>query len=105
MIAAQFIFEPGEYDDEFHSLDDAIEAEAATMPGFLGVDKWVSQDGTKINVIYYFESMSDLTKLGRFDEHRDAKSKVNRWYKGYRVVVTEVTATYGNMPHLASRDA
>lgn len=105
MIAAQFIFEPGEYDEEFHRLDDSIEAEAKALPGFLGIDKWVSEDGSRINVIYYFQAMSDLTKLGRFGDHREAKSKVSAWYKGYRVVVTEVTATYGTMPHLAAGDA
>jgi len=102
MIAAQFIFEPGEYDDEFHRLDDSIDNDANTIPGFLGTDRWVSADGLTINAIYYFDDMSALTKLGRFDDHRTAKREVDRWYKGYRVIVTEVTATYGNMPHIAS---
>jgi hypothetical protein len=102
MIAAQFIFEPGEYDDEFHRLDDSIDNDAKSIPGFLGTDRWVSADGLTINAIYYFADMSALTKLGRFDDHRTAKSQVDRWYKGYRVIVTEVTATYGNMPHIAS---
>ena len=102
MIATQFIFEPGEYDDEFHRLDDSIDNDAKTIPGFLGTDRWVSADGLTINAIYYFDDMSALTKLGRFDNHRTAKREVDRWYKGYRVIVTEVTATYGNMPHIAS---
>jgi len=102
MIAAQFIFEPGEYDDEFHRLDDSIDNDAKSIPGFLGTDRWVSKDGLTVNAIYYFDDMSALTKLGRFDDHRTAKSQVDRWYKGYRVIVTEVTATYGNMPHIAS---
>jgi hypothetical protein len=49
--------------------------------------------------------MAALTKLGRFDDHRTAKSQVDRWYKAYRVIVTEVTATYGNMPHIAAGDS
>jgi hypothetical protein len=102
MIAAQFIFEPGEYDDEFHRLDDSIDNDAKSIPGFLGTDRWVAADGLTVNAIYYFDDMSALTKLGRFDDHRTAKSQVDRWYKGYRVIVTEVTATYGNMPHIAS---
>ncbi len=103
MIAAQFIFQPGTYDDEFYALDKAIEDAAAELPGFLGTDKWYSKDGTRTNSIYYFESMADLTKLGRFTEHRDAKGKVSRWYEGYQVVVTEVIASYGdgNIPHIA----
>ena len=95
MIAAQFIFEPGTYDDEFQALDDSIAEKAKALPGFRGVDRWVSADGTMVNAIYYFDEMSDLTKLGRFDDHREAKGKVSRWYKGYRVIVSEVTANYG----------
>lgn len=102
MIAAQFIFEPGDYDDEFHTLDASIDEEAKSLPGFIGIDKWVSEDGARINVIYYFDDMSSVTKLGRIDDHRNAKKKVDRWYKGYRVVITEVTATYGTLPHLAA---
>ena len=104
MIAAQFIFEPGDYDDEFHVLDAAIDNAAKSITGFLGTDRWVSQDGLCVNAIYYFTDMAALTKLGRFDDHRTAKSQVDRWYKGYRVIVTEVNATYGNMPHIASGD-
>jgi hypothetical protein len=26
-------------------------------------------------------------------------------YEAYRVIVTEVTATYGNMPHIAAGDS
>lgn len=104
MIAAQFIFEPGDYDDEFHRLDDAIDDDAKSIPGFLGTDRWESNDGLTINAIYYFADMSALTKLGRFSDHRTAKSQVDRWYKGYRVIVTEVTATYGNMPHITAGD-
>ena len=104
MIAAQFIFAPGDYDDEFHRLDTSIDDDAKSNPGFLGTDRWVSEDGLKVNAIYYFDDMAALTQLGRFSDHRTAKSQVDRWYKGYRVIVTEVTATYGNMPHIAARD-
>lgn len=104
MIAAQFIFQPGTYDAEFHELDAKIEEAAAAMPGFLGTDKWYSKDGARTNSIYYFESMADLTKLGRVTEHRDAKGKVARWYDAYQVVVTEVIASYGdgNIRHISA---
>ena len=49
MISAQFLFKPGTYDDEFHRLDAEIEAYVATIPGFLGAEKWVSFDGTTKN--------------------------------------------------------
>jgi hypothetical protein len=34
--------------------------------------------------------------LPGFRTHLEAKSQVGRWYDGYRIVVSEVTATYGN---------
>lgn len=104
MIAAQFIFQPGTYDEEFYELDGKIEEAAADLPGFIGTDKWFSKDGTRTNSIYYFESMADLTKLGRVVEHRDAKGKVARWYDAYQVVVTEVIASYGdgNIQHIST---
>ena len=43
MIACQFIFQPGVYDDEFTALDDSIDAFAKALPGFVGVDKWRAQ--------------------------------------------------------------
>lgn len=104
MIAAQFIFEPGTYDDEFHELDASIDNEARSITGFLGTDRWFSEDGLTTNAIYYFTDMAALTTLGRFNDHRTAKLEVGRWYKGFRVIVTEVTATYGNMPHIAAGD-
>jgi antibiotic biosynthesis monooxygenase (ABM) superfamily enzyme len=49
VISAHFIFKPATYDDEFHRLDAEIEAYVATIPGFLGVEKWVSFDGQTKN--------------------------------------------------------
>lgn len=107
MIAAQFIFQPGVYDDEFHTLDKAIDEAANALPGFLGVDRWFSHDGKRTNSVYYFTEMADVTALARVPEHRDAKGKVTRWYEGYQVVITEVIASYGdgNIPHIAGKAA
>ena len=54
MLCAQFIFRPGTYDDEFHELDGQIEAFAQSLDGYVGVDRWVSDDGLSRNSIYYF---------------------------------------------------
>ncbi|WP_460625633.1 hypothetical protein [Intrasporangium mesophilum] len=32
----------------------------------------------------------------RFQKHREAKGQVQRWYDGYRIVTSEVNATYGD---------
>ena len=96
MICAQFVFQPGTYDDDFHRLDGEIEAYARSLPGFDHVETWQSADGTQQNAIYYFTDREALAQLARFPQHREAKGQVARWYDGYRIIVSEVTATYGD---------
>ena len=96
MILAQFIFEPGEYDAEFHELDGQIEAFANSLEGFIRTVRWVSVDGKIRNSVYYFESMDALTKLGRFEQHMVAKKNYAKWYKGYRIEISEVRHEYGD---------
>ncbi len=67
MISAQFIFKPGTYDEEFHRLDAEIEAYVATIPGFLGAEKWVSFDGQIKNSMYYFETMDAMIHVALGD--------------------------------------
>ena len=96
MICCQFIFKPATYDDEFHRLDEQIDRYARSLSGFERVEKWQAQDIGVINAIYYFAVRESVTLLVRFPQHRDAKNNVQRWYDGYRIVISEVTATYGD---------
>ena len=96
MICAQFIFKPGTYDDDFHRLDAEIEAYARSLPGFERVELWQSADGSLVNAVYYFADKESLAALARLPQHREAKGQVQRWYDGYRIVVSEITATYGD---------
>jgi antibiotic biosynthesis monooxygenase (ABM) superfamily enzyme len=96
VICCQFIFRPGTYDDDFHRLNDEIDAFARALPGYDHVEKWVSPDGAETNATYYFADMASVRQLARFPEHLEAKEQVRRWYLGYRVVVSEVKATYGD---------
>lgn len=96
MFAAQFIFKPGVYDEQFHELDQSIDAYAASLPGFLGVERWISLDGDVKNSIYYFEDMATVTKFSRFEDHRTAKREYANWYNGYQVIISEITASYGD---------
>lgn len=96
MICAQFIFKPGTYDDDFHRLDAEIEAYARSLPGFERVELWQSADGSLVNAVYYFADKESLAALARFPQHCEAKGQVQRWYDGYRIVVSEVTTTYGD---------
>jgi heme-degrading monooxygenase HmoA len=104
MYSAQFIFKPGTYDEEFHRLDDAIEEFVLTMPGYLGVERWLGSQGDVKNSIYYFADKETLTAFSRFPDHLTAKAGVQRWYDGYQVVISEVVAAYGDgkIPSIAS---
>ena len=96
MFAAQFIFKPGTYDEEFHRLDASIDKFAASLDGFLGVERWLSADGQVKNSVYYFADQATIQTFARFPDHVEAKGKVARWYDGYQVIISEVVATYGD---------
>ena len=96
MICCQLIFKPGNYDDDFYSLDGEIESYARSVPGFLSVDKWISQDGTVTNASYFFKGMSDVRQLSSFAQHQQAKTEYARWLDGYQIVVYEVKGAYGD---------
>ena len=95
-IAVQFVFEPGEYDQEFHRLDDEIAEFAKGLVGFISSHSWVSPDGKLRNSIYFFENMEPVKELSQYPAHLEAKFGVKRWYKGYQILITEVTHTYGD---------
>jgi len=96
VICCQFIFKPGTYDEDFHRLDAEIDDYARGLPGFDRVEKWVSPEGDVVNAMYYFVDRASVAQLGRFPAHREAKGQVHRWYDGYRIVVSDVSATYGD---------
>ncbi len=96
MICVQFIFKPGTYDEDFHRLDGQIDEYARGLPGFVRTETWTQSEAGLVNAIYYFSDRDALRALSRFPTHVEAKGQVRRWYEGYRIVVTEVTATYGD---------
>ena len=104
MILAQFIFRPGAYDARFHELDGQIDAFAASLPGFIGVETWQSADGAVKNACYYFADMAAVRELSQFASHQEAKAEYQRWYDGYQIVVSEVRASYGDgrLAHLTA---
>lgn len=100
MICVQFIFKPGTYDEDFHRLDAQIDQYARSLPGFDRTEKYVSPTGDVVNAIYYFADQASVADLARFPQHQEARGQVHRWYDGYRIVLSEVKATYGdgNLP-------
>lgn len=57
--------------------------------------------------MYHFADRKSVAQLGRFPQHREAKGQEHRWYDGYRIVVSDVGATYGDgrLPALAAQPA
>jgi heme-degrading monooxygenase HmoA len=96
VICVQFILQPGTYDDDFRRLDGEIDAFARSLPGFHATETWRSADGTIVNATYYFDDMASVRQLSQFPQHLEAKGQYERWYEGYRIIVSEVTASYGD---------
>ncbi len=102
MYSAAFIFEPGEYDAEFHRLNALIGAAAKASPGYLGVESWVAPDGKLRNATYYWRDLESLHAFSQDPNHLEAKREYARWYRGYHIVISEVLRAYGDgaFPHL-----
>jgi len=96
MMCCQFIFKPGTYDDDFHRLDGEIDRYARSLPGFHKIETWQAPATGMVNAIYYFDDRKSVALLARYPQHREAKGQVRRWYDGYRIVISEVKATYGD---------
>jgi len=96
MYSATFTWEPGEYGQEFHRLNEIIEDVAQSMDGFLGVESWQSADGSRRCAVYYWDSLDTLKSFSTHPAHLEAKRQYTRWYKGYHVVVAEVLRSYGD---------
>lgn len=96
MYSVAFIFEPGEYDGDFHRLNDAIDTVARSMDGFLGAESWRSPDGRRTNATYYWTELESLKAFSRHPDHLAAKRQYARWYEGFHIVVSEVIRSYGD---------
>jgi heme-degrading monooxygenase HmoA len=104
MYSSTFIFAKGDYDDEFHRLDQAIAEAAKSIPGYLGEESWESEATGLISNVYYWESMEALRELMVHPRHLEAKARQQQWLKGYQVVVSQVLKVYGDgkLPHPAA---
>jgi hypothetical protein len=96
VLNCQFIFRPGDYDDDFRRLDAEIDSFARSLPGFVDAEIWYSEDRSVVNASYMLATMEDVRRLSEFPAHLEAKSQVLRWYKSHRVIVSEVMLQYGD---------
>ncbi|WP_369335244.1 antibiotic biosynthesis monooxygenase [Natrialba sp. PRR66] len=96
MYLVTFRLAPGEYDTEFHELNDAIQAAAEDTEGYPGKQTWHAPDSEEVLVSYYWESLDALVLFGADTDHKRAKRRWTEWYDAYEVTVTEVVERYGS---------
>ncbi|WP_128906355.1 antibiotic biosynthesis monooxygenase family protein [Halorubrum amylolyticum] len=96
MYLVTFRLDPGEYDEEFHELNDTIQAAAEDTDGFLGKRTWNDLESDEVLVVYYWESLDALESFGADADHKRAKQRWTEWYDAYEVTVTEVLEQYGS---------
>jgi heme-degrading monooxygenase HmoA len=93
--SSTFIFARKQFDDEFHRLDQAIAAAAKALPGYLGEEAWENPATGLVCNVYYWSSLEALQALMSHPSHLQAKAAHANWLAGYRVVIAQVTRTYG----------
>lgn len=96
MYSVAFLYEPGEYDADFHRLNAAIDAVARASPGFVGAESWQATEGARRNATYYWRDLDSLRAFSLHPAHLEAKRQYARWYRGYHIVVCEVLRSYGD---------
>jgi heme-degrading monooxygenase HmoA len=79
----------------YDAMAQAMEAQAATQPGYLGIESARGADGLGITVSYW-RTADDARAWKRVAEHAGAQRLGReRWYRAYRVRVAEVSRAYG----------
>jgi len=91
-----FRIDPGEYDAEFHELNDAIQTAAEETEGYLGKRSWTDSESEEELVVYRWETLDALESFGAVPDHETAKGRWTEWYDAYEVTVTEVLEQYGS---------
>jgi heme-degrading monooxygenase HmoA len=96
MYSSTFIFAKKQFDEKFHSLDQAIAEAAKEIPGYLGEETWENTNTGLVSNVYYWESLEALQSLIQHPKHLEAKAAQENWLDGYQVVISQVIKTYGD---------
>lgn len=96
MYSSTFIFAKKQFDEEFHTLDQAIAAAAKEISGYLGEETWENTTTGLVSNVYYWESLEALQALIQHPKHLEAKAGQENWLDGYQVVISQVIKTYGD---------
>ena len=95
MYSSTFIFAKGQWDDEFHRLDEEIAQAAKATPGYLGEESWENPAQGLISNVYYWESLEALQALMRHPAHLQAKARQADWLDGYLARRLNMTSSFG----------
>ena len=83
--------------DGYAVMAAAMDAQAATQPGYLGIESARDAAGFGITVSYW-RTAADARAWKRVAEHAVAQQLGReRWYRAYRVRVAEVAREYGRV--------
>lgn len=94
-IAVIFVSQrtPGD-DAGYHAAADAMAAEAAHQPGYLGVDSVRDADGAGITVSYWADEEAALAWRRHAGHGAVREQGRARWYESYRIIVAEAKREY-----------
>lgn len=106
MYQANFIFRPGQLDEDFRKANELIAEAAAAIDGYLGDESWSSPTAGLHMATYYWRTRDALDLFARLASHRSAKQQQNRWYDGYHVIISKVETSYGDgkLDHVTRED-
>lgn len=96
MYSATFTFAPGDYDAEFHRLDQVIAQVARGIAGYLGEEAWENPSTGLLSNVYYWDTLEALQQLMEHPVHLEAKRQQAQWLQGYHVVIAQVLRSHGD---------
>lgn len=101
LFCATFIFQKGEFTDEFHRFDKVIADYAKQTKGYLGEESYENNENSQVINLYYWKGLDGLKDLMQHEVHLKAKKQEAKWLKGYQVTISKIVAAYNDqqIPH------
>lgn len=94
-IAVIFVAQRTDADAEgYGAAAQAMDALAATQPGYLGIDSTRGSDGLGITVSYWTDEASACAWRDNAEHAAIRELGRARWYAHYRLIVSQVTRSY-----------
>jgi heme-degrading monooxygenase HmoA len=95
-VAVIFTSQRTDDDDAgYAAMADEMERQAATQPGYLGIESARGADGFGISVSYWRDEAAARAWKAVGDHLGAQRLGRERWYRSYRVRVAEVAREYG----------